>query len=399
MTGQSAASDASKKSDIKLQAAANAGVAPRNRKATQPTPPPREAPKFSVADIRAAIPAHCFERSMVRSFGHVAMDLVVVGVLGWIGLQLYGMALPLPVAAVVWPLFWFAQGAAMTGLWVLAHECGHQAFSASKRVNNAVGLVLHSALLVPYHSWRISHGNHHKNTCSMENDEVFVPPVSSADAKDDHDSAVKDAPIMHLIGIFNMLLFGWPLYLVLNIAGPAKHANQPNSHFNPHSVLFKATQVKDVIVSDAGLLVVVGALAAAGVHFGWTAVLFHYFMPYLVVNAFLVAITYLQHTAVYIPHYREEEFTWLRGALSTVDRSFGPVLNYVLHHITDTHVAHHLFHTMPFYHAQEATEAIKKVLGPYYLVDETPIFSSLMHSWQHCRFVEDKGAYLMFKTK
>ena len=33
---------------------------------------------------------------------------------------------------------------------------------------------------------------------------------------------------------------------------------------------------------------------------------------------------------------------WLRGALSTVDRSFG-IFNYFHHHIADTHVAHHLF--------------------------------------------------------
>lgn len=33
---------------------------------------------------------------------------------------------------------------------------------------------------------------------------------------------------------------------------------------------------------------------------------------------------------------------WLRGALSTVDRSYG-ILDYFHHHIADTHVAHHLF--------------------------------------------------------
>ena len=39
------------------------------------------------------------------------------------------------------------------------------------------------------------------------------------------------------------------------------------------------------------------------------------------------------------------------------------MLNKVFHHITDTHVAHHLFSTMPHYHAMEATKAIKPVLG------------------------------------
>jgi fatty acid desaturase len=63
----------------------------------------------------------------------------------------------------------------LTGLWVIAHECGHQGFSESKTINNAVGWVLHSALGVPYHSWRISHGRHHAATGHIHRDEVFVP--------------------------------------------------------------------------------------------------------------------------------------------------------------------------------------------------------------------------------
>ncbi len=48
-----------------------------------------------------------------------------------------------------------------------------------------------------------------------------------------------------------------------------------------------------------------------------------------------------------------KEWNWLRGALCTVDRSFGPLLDHTFHHIVDTHVCHHLFSKMPFYHAQE----------------------------------------------
>ena len=44
----------------------------------------------------------------------------------------------------LWSLYGFATGLVATGLWVIAHECGHQAFSESKFINNAVGWVLHS---------------------------------------------------------------------------------------------------------------------------------------------------------------------------------------------------------------------------------------------------------------
>ena len=45
----------------------------------------------------------------------------------------------------LWALYTFFVGLFGTGLWVIAHECGHQAFSESKTINNAVGWVLHSA--------------------------------------------------------------------------------------------------------------------------------------------------------------------------------------------------------------------------------------------------------------
>lgn len=45
---------------------------------------------------------------------------------------------------------------------------------------------------------------------------------------------------------------------------------------------------------------------------------------------------------------------------SCAAHSYG-ILDVFFHHIADTHVAHHLFSYMPHYHAQEATQAIRKV--------------------------------------
>lgn len=58
--------------------------------------------------------------------------------------------LPNPLARTaahvsLWALYGFVTGLFGTGLWVIAHECGHQAFSESKAINNTVGWVLHSA--------------------------------------------------------------------------------------------------------------------------------------------------------------------------------------------------------------------------------------------------------------
>ena len=45
----------------------------------------------------------------------------------------------------LWAVYGFVTGLLATGLWVIAHECGHQAFSESKLINNTVGWILHSA--------------------------------------------------------------------------------------------------------------------------------------------------------------------------------------------------------------------------------------------------------------
>ncbi|KAE8664430.1 Omega-6 fatty acid desaturase, endoplasmic reticulum [Hibiscus syriacus] len=115
-------------------------------------------------------------------------------------------------------------------------------------------------------------------------------------------------------------------------------------------------------------------------------------------------ITYLQHTHPALPHYDSSEWDWLRGALSTVDRDYG-ILNKVFHNITDTHIAHHLFSTMPHYHAMEATNAIKPILGEYYSFDGTPVYKALFREAKECVFVEpdqgeqsSKGVY-WFKNK
>lgn len=101
----------------------------------------------------------------------------------------------------LWALYGCIAGLFGMGIWVIAHECGHQAFSESKTLNNAVGWVLHSACGVPYHSWRISHAKHHASTGHMTQDQAFVPwtrtqmglPPLDPENEDVYGSSVSDA--------------------------------------------------------------------------------------------------------------------------------------------------------------------------------------------------------------
>ena len=56
-----------------------------------------------------------------------------------------------------------------------------------------------------------------------------------------------------------------------------------------------------------------------------------------------VAITYLHHTHMEVPHYDPKTWTFVKGALATVDRDFGFIGRHMWHGIVDTHVVHHIF--------------------------------------------------------
>lgn len=340
-----------------------------------PLPQPIAKPHFSLSELKAAIPSHCFKRNMTKSLGYLAWNLFICSILffgAYVILELH--SLPLLITVPGYLAYWFLQGSYMTGLWVIAHECGHQAFSEFDMVNDIVGFILHSALFVPYHSWKITHRRHHSHTGSCENDEVFVP-VSHSDMQANWSKSLQDSPIYNLCHIVGMLLFGWmPCYLIFNWSGPKKNASVPKSHFNPNSALFAQNDRLNIVFSDLGVAAALLTVAYFISTCGLSLVFKLYLVPYMIVNGYVVLITCAQHSDTYIPFYREGEWSWLRGTLCTVDRTLGKWLDCVVHHIIDTHVCHHIFPKIPFYAAEEATEAIKPILGDYYLRDTTPVF-------------------------
>ncbi|XP_020592844.1 LOW QUALITY PROTEIN: omega-6 fatty acid desaturase, endoplasmic reticulum isozyme 2-like [Phalaenopsis equestris] len=351
---------------------------------------PAEKPPFTLSQLKKAIPPHCFQRSILRSFSYVFNDLLVSAALFYLAVSILP-ALPPPFHLIAWPLYWLAQGCILTGVWVIAHECGHHAFSDYPIVDNIVGLILHSFLLVPFFSWKYSHRRHHSNTGSLDRDEVFVPKLQSSLP---WFSPYLNNPFGRILTLAVTLTLGWPMYLLFNVSGrPYERFACPFDPFDPNGPIFNDRERAQVFISDAGIFAVLYLLYRLATSFSISWVLGIYGVPLLIVNAWLVLITFLQHTHPALPHYDSSEWDWLRGALATVDRDYG-FLNRVFHNINDTHVAHHLFSTMPHYHAMEATKAIRPVLGDYYRLDTTPVVKAMWREARECIYVEseqDKG--------
>jgi len=383
-------------------------------------------PDLTVQDLLSAIPAHCFKRSTFYSTLYLAVDVIQACLLfyaaTWIDPLVSMLDVTMPYLSLeatrnvasfgLWALYSVLQGMVFTGLWVVAHECGHQAYSPSKTINNSVGWVLHSALLVPYHSWRISHARHHAGTGHMKRDEVFVPrtradrgllPLRPAD--DDGPlvteqttwgewiaELLEDAPLFNFVELLIQQLLGWPLYLLFNVSGQM-HYPKHTCHFSPNSVIFDKRHRGQIIMSDVGIGLMLGVLGlwahmAPG---GWKDVFKYYFVPYLWTNHWLVMITYLQHTDARLPHYQASVWNFPRGALCTIDREWlGFVGPWFFHGIAETHVLHHVSSKIPHYNAWEATEALKARIGPHYMKSTENVFVSLWKTIRTCRFVEEE---------
>jgi len=302
----------------------------------------------SLTDLKKSIPDHCFQSNLLTSLYYVAKDLTMVFLL-WFGLKLFENQIYLPnsnnplfigLYCVILLMYWFFQGTMFWAIFVLGHDCGHGSFSRSTLLNDVIGTILHSFILVPYYSWKLTHRKHHKNTGNYDKDEIFMPVKSEYQL----------APFL----LNSYFLFGtsWFLYLVFGYK-----MEKPTSHFNPWAPLFQNKRVNIIItiLSDFAMICLV---VLYGYKFGFLTALFDYLIPVFVFASWLVVVTFLHHHEEEIGWYDNDNWNYVKGNLSSVDRDYG-FLHYLTHNI-GTHQIHHLFPAIPHYHLEEATLHFRK---------------------------------------
>jgi len=284
--------------------------------------------------------------------------------------------------------------------------------------------------MVPFHGWRVSHRKHHENHNHVENDHSWRPVRKEL--------YVKYEGISKILRFSHALLVLYPIYLFADTDFTS------GNHFNPFSRLFTKEERVGAAIST---LCVVAWVSFLLVTFPLTLLLDAYFVPYVFFVMWLDLVTYLHHTDNTLTYYRDAAWTFLKGGLSTMDRSYGRVIDH-LHHNIGTHMIHHLFFTkIPHYHLIDATEALKPVLGEHYKsvkykrnndavlffvhhrtnvlfmfslfsflvcsslmivfavvvhvfrLDTTPIFHAYLKSKDLCQFVDDQGDSLVYRSK
>ncbi len=359
-----------------------------NNNPVQPTTYP------SKSQLLACLPPELLKVNPIKAWGSLTMSL-------GLSLLAYGLGTKIPLqinAAPLWALYALITGTVATGCWVLAHECGHRAFHPNRRLEQWVGFALHSLLLVPYFTWQRSHGVHHANCNHLEGGETHVPPRSETPAGQIVAAAAKrmGSGLFGILSLITHLVLGWPLYLLFGVTGGEDYG-APTSHFwnsslfrNGRRPLFTDSSKGLMLRSNLGLLMMLIVLVLASVHYSLARILCVYGLPYLVINAWLVCYTWLQHTDTDIPHFSSRDWNWAKGALQTVDRPYGPLLNLLHHGIGSTHVCHHINPGIPHYNAWHATTLLKQQFPELVRYDPTPIHQALWRVATRCGVVSQQ---------
>ena len=351
-------------------------------------------------EVRDAMPKHCFTRQTNRSLFYLSRTVFIQ-----IFVVLIGLYIPLTKGMIpIWILYAILSGTTSMGLWVLAHECGHGAFSDNRKLETLVGYCLHSFLLVPYFSWQRSHAVHHAFTNHITDGETHVPVVISGDGKSEKMGGESEMESSLFFGkilygfnqLFLHLILGWPAYLLLGKTGGPRYGT--SNHFWPTAPfskkLWPSVWARKVWISDWGIAFMLFLLAFWSLIYGLNSMISLYLGPLIVVNIWLVIYTWLHHTDTDVPHLSGSDFSFMRGAFLSIDRPYGKILNFLHHHIGSTHVIHHIAPSVPHYHAKEATRAIKEAFPKIYLFNPTPIHRALWMIASNCVAVKaEKGSF------
>jgi len=316
----------------------------------------------TLSEIKARLPKEFFVAELHTSIYYVIRSAVLVVALFY---TTYTLVSPdsqyqlqnVNLRALVWLVYWYLQGMVMWGIFTLGHDCGHASFSKYPIVNLIFGNILHTFLLVPYEPWKVTHRLHHKNTGNIDKDEIFYPYRD--------DTTLNWVKRVVVIGVG----FAWMVYLYVNT----------RRHFWIFENIYEK-QRGTVLISHLSFAAMVYIIYSWIGSFGFELVFFYYFVPLFLFMCWIVITTFLHHQDEDSQWYANSEWTYVKGNLSSVDRSYGPVVNNIIHNI-GTHQIHHLFPKIPHYKLVDATEVFRKEFPDLVRKSDDAIIPAFVRLW------------------
>lgn len=320
-------------------------------------------------NIIQSLPKACFEQDPIQAWKGVALSVLFVA-LGY-GAIIFSSWFLLPLA-------WILTGTALTGFFVIAHDCGHRSFAKQRWVNDWVGHLFLLPLMYPFHSWRILHNVHHAHTNKLDVDNAWHPSRA-----EDYEQFPTGIQICYraLRGYF------WWLGSIVHWA---------KDHLDWRTFEGKErAQVKVSVLAIAAFAILFfpTLIATTGI---WGFVKF-WLMPWLVYHFWMSTFTLVHHTSLKIPFRPESEWNAAEAQLSGTVHCDYPYWVEVLCHDINVHIPHHISTAIPFYRLRMAHASIKENWGDR--IHECQFGWPLMKEIvQECHLYHANNNYQSFRT-
>ncbi len=325
----------------------------------------------TLQDVLKTIPKSCFQKDPVKAGVGVGLNIFFVALGYW--------ALAVNPWWFLFPVLWVLTGTALTGFFVIAHDCAHRSFSNNRLLNDLIGHTLLLPILYPFHSWRIKHDQHHRFTNNLGWDNAWTPLSVEG---------FRNAPRWYQHFYTIARTGGWWLASIGHWIG---------LHFSA-SLYKEGKDRQDMQFSVATVLIFAAVLFPALLWFGglWAVVNF-WLMPFLVYHFWMSTFTIVHHTIEEIPFYQEQDWDPILGQLfSTVHCRYPAWVEFMCHDI-NVHIPHHISTGIPYYNLRAAHTALKANWSEY--MHETTFSWALMQRIiSRCHLHDERGAYLPFSV-
>ncbi|MBI4785397.1 MAG: fatty acid desaturase [Oscillatoriophycideae cyanobacterium NC_groundwater_1537_Pr4_S-0.65um_50_18] len=318
--------------------------------------------------ILRTLPRECFQKNQFKAW-MTALITVAMAAIGFLAIA-YSPWYLLPIA-------WIYTGTAITGWFVVGHDCGHRSFANRRWVNDLVGHVMMAPLIYPFHSWRILHNYHHAHTNKLEVDNAWQPFTtefyeSIGTAKRQGYQAIR----------------GWFWWVGSIAHWGLMHFDLSN--FEPKD--------RDKVKLSIASVVIFAAIAfpALIITTGFWGFVKFWLMPWMVYHFWMSTFTLVHHTDAEIPFTPATQWNEAMAQLTgTVHCDYPRWVEFLCHDI-NVHVPHHISTAIPSYNLRMAHRILKENWGEY--IQERQFSLGLMKEIvEHCHLYESDRYYQSFK--
>ena len=329
--------------------------------------PPQLDPNIRMRDIINTLPPEIFIKNPRVAWTKLIINVLLVGLGYW------------ALAVAPWyllPPIWIFLGTALTGFFVIGHDCGHRSFSNRKWVNNWVGHLMFLPLLYPFHGWRIKHDRHHKHTNNLEIDNAWTPFTPEG-----YEALTKQTQWVYR---FVRGRFWW--------LGSIGHC--ATNHFDWRELegtqreQFKFSALFTLITGTIGLSLLIATTGPWGFLKFWA-------LPWLVYHFWMSTFTIVHHTIPSIPFKHTAEWNEASAQLAgTVHCDYPAWVEFLCHDI-NVHVPHHISTAIPWYNLRQAHRSLKENWGEH-LVELKFSWSLMKEITDRCHLHDDRTYYQSF---